>query len=127
MAHPGDGTLRAGGNPVPATAIRLRKKVTMSGTDPRMSWQVAPTGGIVILKLRSAAPASTWSLVRAIVSGGSTTQQVTLFSSPGSAVPVFVDIGDGTKAPLDPTLSYQYTFTTSAGTVTSDPIIPSAA
>jgi hypothetical protein len=96
------------------------------GSDPRMAWQVAPTGGIVILKLWSAALASSWSLVRSIVSGAATSQQVTLFSSPGSPVPVFVDVGDGTKAPLDPALSYQYTFRTSAGTVTTDPIIPSA-
>jgi hypothetical protein len=84
---------------------------------------VAPTGGIAILKLKSAG--SSWSLVRSVISGTGTTQPVTLFSACDS-VPVFVDIGDGTKAPLDPTLSYQYTFTTSKGTVTAGPIVPSA-
>jgi hypothetical protein len=97
-----------------------------TGSDPRVEWQVAPTGGIAILKLKSAGHASSWSLVRSVVSGGANVQQVTLFDSPGSAVPVFVDIGDGTKAPLDPTLTYQYVFTTSKGAVTTDPIVPSA-
>ena len=97
------------------------------GTDPRIDWQVAPTGGIAILKLKSAGDASSWSLVRSVVSGTGTTQTVTLISGPSDSVPVFVDIGDGTKAPLDPTLSYQYTFTTSKGTATAGPIVPAAA
>ena len=96
------------------------------GTDPRIDWQVSPTGGIAILKLKSAGDPSSWSLVRAVVSGTGTTQPVTLFRGPESQVPVFVDIGDGTKAPLDPTLSYQYVFTTSKGTATAGPIVPSA-
>lgn len=96
-----------------------------AGSDPCISWQVAPTGGIMILKMQSAAPANSWSLVRAIVAGASPSQ-VTLFQAPEYTQPVFLDIGDGTKAPLDPTLSYQYTFTTAAGTVTTDAIVPSA-
>jgi hypothetical protein len=97
----------------------------MNGTDPTIFWQVAPTGGIVVLKLQSAAPAESWSLVRGVVSGATMVQQVTLFQSPAEALPVFVDIGDSTKAPLDPTLTYQYTFSTASGSVTTDPILPS--
>lgn len=97
------------------------------GSDPKISWQVAPTGGIVILKLKSEAPADSWSLVRAVVSGTGLTQQVTLVEFPTSPIPVYLDIGDGTLEPLDPTLNYQYTFTTAAGTAVTDSIQPAAA
>jgi hypothetical protein len=94
------------------------------GSDPQIAWQVAPTGGIVILKLKSAAPADSWSLSRAVVSGTALVQQATLFKTPDYIQPVFLDIGDGTKAPLDPALNYQYTFKTAAGTAVTDPISP---
>lgn len=96
------------------------------GADPRIEWQVAPTGGITILKLQSAALAGSWALMRGVVSGASLVDSVTLFNAPEFIQPIFLDIGDGTKAPLDPTLSYKYTFTTSAGTVVTDAISPAA-
>jgi hypothetical protein len=94
------------------------------GSDPKITWQVAPTGGIVILKMKSAAPPASWSLVRAVVSGSDLIDQTTLFESPSSTLPVVVDIGDGTLEPLDPNLVYQYTFTTSSGTAVTTPISP---
>lgn len=96
------------------------------GSDPNISWQVAPTGGIVILKLASAAPAVSWSLVRSVVSGSNLVEQTTLFTAPECIQPVFLDIGDGTKAPLNPTQNYQYAFTTASGTVVTPQILPSA-
>lgn len=95
-----------------------------AGSDPQITWQVSPTGGIVILKLKSASPAASWSLTRAVVSGAALAQKTTLFDAPEYVQPVFLDIGDGTKAPLDPTLNYQYTFKTAAGTVVTDSISP---
>lgn len=94
--------------------------------DPSMTCSVAPTGGIVVLKLASSAPAATWSLVRGVVSGGTTVGQTILFTGPSEVQPVFLDIGDGLKTPLDPTQQYEYTFTTGAGVATSGPVQPSA-
>lgn len=96
------------------------------GSDPKLSWQVSPTGGIVILKLESSGAAPSWSLVRGVVSGSSIAQQAILFEDLTAIQPVFLDVGDGTKDPLDPTLNYQYTFTTSKGAVVAGPISPAA-
>ena len=97
------------------------------GTDPQITWQVAPTGGIVILKLKSAAPANTWVLIRQVISESQgLVHRTALFDAPSLIQPVYLDIGDGTKGPLDPTCNYQYTFTTSAGTAIAGPILPSA-
>lgn len=95
-------------------------------SDPSIDWQIAPTGGIIILKLHSLAAPSSWILTRAVQVGGALTESTVLVSDPATIQPVFLDIGDHLKTPLDPAKQYIYTFTTAAGTAITAPIQPAA-
>ena len=96
------------------------------GTDPSITYSVVPSGGIISLTLASKL-ATGWSLTRYVDTGGVLSNPITVpIVAPtppivaGSFTQVVVlDVGDGTNAPLDPALSYAYTFTTSAGSVTT--------
>jgi hypothetical protein len=85
-----------------------------------------PTGGLIRLDITTQDP-GTWTLTRHIV--GQPTAVYVLFKGPAPITPapdgtyywINLDLGDGTSQPLDNTLTYYYTFTTTtAGTVTTD-------
>lgn len=98
----------------------------MAVADPSIDWQIAPTGGIILLKLHSLAPPGGWTLTRSVLVGSTLTESTVLVSDPVAPQPVFLDIGDRLKTPLDPTKQYVYAFTTAAGTATTPPIQPAA-
>lgn len=86
---------------------------------PLLTPTIVPTGGAVQLSV-SGAVSGAATLQRA-VSGQSF---VTIFS--GQAQSLFIDIGDGTNTPLDPTKLYQYKYTDITGTVTTPFVQPAA-
>lgn len=91
--------------------------------------EVLPTGGVVGLTMYSLDQKGPWTLTRSLV--GSTAAPTILYDGPPMApsgnpaigIP-FIDAGDGTSLPLNPTKQYAWTFTTFNGTVTTAPIFP---
>lgn len=97
--------------------------------DPCITTEILPTGGVVALTLSSADQAGPWVLTRSIV--GLALPAVTVYDGPPLApkhVPAlpmdWIDAGDGTTLPLNPTLSYTWTFTTAHGSVTTAAVQP---
>ena len=89
---------------------------------------LAPTGGVVVLALTSTDPGP-WTLTRTAVSGPGA--GATLYSGAPVANALnpaigwtYVDMGDGTNLPLDPTTTYSWTLTTAAGAVTTNTLVP---
>lgn len=98
-------------------------------TDPTILTEILPTGGVVALTLTSSDQVGPWVLTRSIV--GSALPPVTVYSGPPLAPPQapsfpmdWIDAGDGTTLPLDPTKSYAWTFTTANGTMTTAAVQP---
>lgn len=98
-------------------------------SDPSITTEILPTGGVVALSLSSADQVGPWVLTRSIV--GSTLPAVTVYSGPplspkqSPSWPMdWIDAGDGTTLPLSPAASYTWTFTTAAGTVTTASVQP---
>lgn len=99
------------------------------GTDPQIQYTVVPSGGIVSITLTSSS-ATGWQLERFVDQGGTLVSGAVLdIGSPtppvsGTAATWMrvLDVGDGTNAPLDSSLSYAYTFTTSVSGVTTPAI-----
>jgi hypothetical protein len=98
-------------------------------TDPAITTEILPTGGIVALTLSSADQVGPWILTRSIV--GSSLPAVTVYNGPPLSPPQapafpmdWIDAGDGDVLPLSPTKSYTWTFTTQAGTVTTAAVTP---
>jgi hypothetical protein len=93
-----------------------------AGTDPRIKWQVLPTGGIVVLNLASTALPSSWNLTRYVVDGSTLTDPVQLWDGGSDAIPVYIDLGDGgtQNVPLSPLSLYSYEFSTSTGSVSTE-------
>lgn len=95
-----------------------------AGTDPRIAWQVLPTGGIVVMDLASEGPPASWLLTRSVVGVSGLTHTTSLVSGSADEIPFFIDLGDGNNqnVPLDPASLYAYEFTTSMGTVSTETI-----
>jgi hypothetical protein len=95
-------------------------------TDPALYYTVSPTGGVITLQPMSSSDPATWALNRFISVSGVEVSGVTLWEGSPGATPlsVFVDIGDGANAPLDPTQLYAYQFTTATGIVDTGPLSP---
>ena len=97
--------------------------------DPSITAEVLPSGGVVALTLYSLAQTGTWTLTRAI--SGTSLPATTVYSgpplspaaTPGQTVS-WVDAGDGTALPLDPTKTYTWTFTTASGSITTSVVSP---
>lgn len=89
------------------------------GTDPQLKYTVSPTGGLVVLEPASAEDFGTWTLTRFVsVSGIAVSGSVLVQGEAGvSPTQVFVDLGDGTNAPLDTSKEYLYEFATLGGSV----------
>jgi hypothetical protein len=92
-----------------------------------LSWETVPCGGIVALDLQSAALPASWVLTRYVSGVAGLSTGTVLVSGATDAIPFYIDIGDGTNAPLNPQTLYVYGFSTSAGTVYSDTITVSGA
>lgn len=99
---------------------------SLPDADPFLLWSISPTGGIIALEMYSAAAAATWSLTRYVSINGTLTTPTVLFTGASNGQPyqVFIDVGDQTKAPLDPTQLYVYVFATANGTIQSDALSP---
>lgn len=93
-----------------------------AGSDPMITWEVVPTGGIIVLNLASAAPAATWVLTRYVNNGGALSNPTVLMSAPSEVQNLFIDLGDQTNVPLNPLNLYAYKFATGLGQVVTDPI-----
>lgn len=93
-----------------------------AGSDPSITWQTLPTGGIVVLDLASAGPASSWVLTRYVYNSGVLVSPTVLLKAPSNQEIYFIDLGDGTNTPLNPANLYVYEFSTSEGQVRTDPI-----
>jgi hypothetical protein len=83
---------------------------------------VIPTGGIIRINLVSADVAGLWTLTRTATGTPVAEPPYTLYSGPAlvmpNAAPEWLDYGDGLNQPLDPAITYQYTFSTESGSVT---------
>lgn len=96
------------------------------GSDPSLSYTVSPTGGVIAFEFTSASDFGTWDFTRYTSVGGVNVSGVTLFSGTSGQSPtqLFIDIGDGSNAPLNPSSLYAYEFTTAAGSVVTPPLSP---
>lgn len=94
--------------------------------DNILTCTVVPCGGMVILDMVSS-DTGTWILTRAPATTPSNVY--TLYNGPALGLPLtspmWLDLGDGLNAPLDQSISYIYTFTTSSGSV-SQTVSPAA-
>ena len=78
--------------------------------------EVLPSGGLVKLYLGSTDILGAWTLTRADTSGNT----YALYTGAALEVPLWLDLGDGLNGPLDPSVVYTYTFsTTNAGSVST--------
>lgn len=96
------------------------------GADPSLRYAVSPTGGIVVLEPESAADFGTWTLTRYLSVGGQNVSGVVLVQGVTGVSPTqaFVDIGDGTNAPLNSGNLYVYSFETANGKAVTPALSP---